>query len=68
MEYTGPKPTGVFLWLLLCDLLADQEGLRIKGEIEATKGEQVAFDTEDRKEMQELMKRWRTSQPSYSEI
>ena len=64
MEYTGPKPTGVYLWLLLYDLFADQEGIRIKGEIEAANGELVSFDTGNRKEMQELMRKWRTSQRS----
>jgi hypothetical protein len=61
MEYTGPKPTGEYLLLLLYDLLADQEGIRITGEIEASGGQIISFDTGNRKEIQELMRKWRTS-------
>ena len=64
MEYTGPKPTGVYLWLLLYDLFADQEGVRITGEIESSGEQIISFDTGNRKEMQELMRKWRSSQPS----
>ena len=64
MKFTGPEPTGVYLWLLLYDLFADQEGIRIQGTIETEDGQEVSFDTGDRKEMQALMRRWRTREPS----
>ena len=64
MKFTGPKPTGEYLFLLLCDLLADQEGARITGEIESSGEQIISFDTGNRKEMQELMRKWRTSQLS----
>ena len=64
MKFTGPKPTGEYLFLLLCDLLADQEEARITGEIESSGGQIISFDTGNRKEMQELMRKWRTSQLS----
>ena len=64
MKYSGPKPTGEFLLLLLYDLFADQEGIRITGEIESSDGQIISFDTGNRKEMKELMRKWRTSQLS----
>ena len=63
-EFSGPVPTGVFLRLLLYELYADQEGVRITGTLESSDGREVSFDTGNRKEMEELKRKWRTEESS----